>query len=110
MIPLPHPTAPLPFTGQPDACGHARTAGQPDACPRSEAVRVGRTAAGAPVFVFNFQPWASLWLVVVHHGSERSNSWVYGSPARLVDFARGLGLHVEAERWAALDEALPPVS
>lgn len=107
MTALPHPTTALPLTGQPDAGGQPRTAGQPDSGPREG---VGFTAAGCPVWVNNAEPWATLHLVTVEHAGERRNTWVYGSPERLIAFARDeLRLAVTVECWPALDEQLPPV-
>ena len=95
---------PLP-TGQPDGCGQPRTAGQP-----GQWGTVRRTAAGTPIFVFNHEPWATLHLVTVNHAGERRHSWVFGSPARLVELAARIGVPVEVKVWwHALDETLPPV-
>jgi hypothetical protein len=103
-------TAPLPYsrlvsvaTGQPPSAGQPRTAGQPDSG------ALGHTAAGTPVWVQNYQPWASLYLVTVTYAGERRYTWVYGDPARLVSFAMEIGIGVEVERKHELDELLPPV-
>ena len=100
MTALPHPAALTPLAGQPDACGQARTAGQPD---------MGLTTAGTPVWVQNYQPWASLYLVTVTHAGELRRTWVYGDPARLIGFALEIGMGVEVERRHDLDDELPPV-
>lgn len=101
-------TAPLPYspvrtvpTGRPASAGQRRTAGQPD---------MGYTASGAPVFVFNFQAWATLWLVTIKHPLGRVHAWCYGSPERLISFARdALRLPVQVEERLELDGTLPPI-
>jgi hypothetical protein len=105
MTALPFPITPITPTGQPDGCGQPRTAGQ-----AGQWGDVRHTAAGMPIFVFNHEPWATLHLVTVNHAGERRHSWVFGSPARLVELGERIGVTVEVKVWwHALDETLPPV-
>ena len=106
MIALPYSRLVTVATGQLPSAGQARTAGQ-----AGQWGDLGYTAAGTPVFVFNPECWASLYLVTVEHAGERRHSWVFGSPARLTDLAARIGVPCKVTSWndELLDEQLPPV-
>jgi len=107
-------TAPLPYqrlikvpTGQLPSAGQGLTPGHPGQCPQRG--DVGYTAAGTPVFVYNREPWATLYLLTVEHDGERRHTWVYGSPWRLVETVNRIGLRWSLDLRAELDGTLPPV-
>jgi hypothetical protein len=65
------------------------------------------TAGGVPVFQFEYEPGAPLYLVTVDYLGERRRSWVIGSPLRLVRLAGDvLRQRVIVERRDAIDESV----
>lgn len=100
MTTLPCPTTLTTPRGQTAVSGRQKTGGQPDAT---------YTERGVPIMQFEWDDDAPLHLVTVIHAGERRHTYVIGSPARLVNFAGGLGLHVSANVVQAIDHQLAPI-
>jgi hypothetical protein len=102
----PHPTLPLTLSGQPDGAGQAWTAGQPD-----DARTLSYTPAGVPVFTFDYNDGAPLYLVTVTYLSECRRAYVVGElihTRRIIRFAARLGYGSQAQLVDRIDPALLP--